>query len=120
MNVVVITGRIGKDPDLKVTPSGKSVCSFSIAVDEGYGDKKVSNWYQIEVWDKTAEIVNRLSGKGKRITVQGRLATDAWEQNGERKTRIKIIAEKVDIIDFREVREQADGYSETDSDDIPF
>lgn len=118
-NIVVVSGRIGKDPEIKSTNSGKSVTSFSLAVDEGFGDKKKTLWLQVEAWDKTAEAINRLSGKGKRILIEGRIGVDTWEQNGETKTRTKIIANRVEFIDFLE-RSQADGYQEQDDSDTPF
>lgn len=108
-NLVVLTGRLGKDPELKTTNSGKSVTSFGVALDEGYGEKKKTIWVNVEAWDKTAEAINRLSGKGKRVTVRGRLSEDVWEQNGEKKSRFKVVAQDVDILDFKENGEEGYG-----------
>jgi single-strand DNA-binding protein len=101
INLVVVTGRLGKDPEIRSTSSGKSVTSFSLAVDEGYGDKKSTLWVYCEAWDKTAEAIGRLVTKGSRVTVQGSLREDSWTDNdGNKKSRTKIVAQKVDIIDF--------------------
>lgn len=112
LNQVIISGRLGKNPELRTTSSGKSVVGFSLAVDDGYGDKKTTEWIYVEAWEKTAEAVNRLLTQGKRAAVIGRLKTETWESNGEKKSRIKVVAEKVEIIDFPE-KEQSDS-------DIPF
>jgi|ERR1700728_2066471 len=122
MNIVLLTGRIGKEPELKSLSSGKSVTSFSLAVDDGYKENKKTYWFQIEAWDKTAEAINRLSGKGKKILIEGRLSEDVWEQNGETKHRTKIVASRVEFLEFREDRVQGDGYTPAPitDDDIPF
>lgn len=117
-NVVVLTGRLGKNPEVRATNNGKSVASFSIAVDDGWGEKKKTDWWDIEAWDKTAEAVGRLVTAGKRVTVTGSLKKDEWQDknSGEKKSKTKIRAMSVDIIDFAE-KNQADGASD---DDIPF
>jgi single-strand DNA-binding protein len=120
LNVVVLSGRLGKDPELKNTQSGKSVGTFSIAVDRGYGDKKKTIWMNIEVWGKTAEAVARLVTKGKRVEVTGELDEDSWvDQSGQKKSRFKIVANKVDIIDFPENGNSTQS-NDVDESDIPF
>jgi single-strand DNA-binding protein len=122
LNVVVISGRLGKDPEVRSTSGGKSVCTFSIAVDRGYGDKKKTVWVSVEAWDKTAEAVARLVTKGKRVEVTGELDEDSWtDQSGQKKSRFKVIARKVDIIDFPETGGSAPSTSDiSDGDDVPF
>ena len=120
VNVVVLSGRLGKDPELRATTTGKSVVQFSIAVDDGWGEKKRTDWWDIEAWDKTAEAVNKLVSAGKRVVVSGILKKDNWKDSktGEAKSKTKILASRIEIIDFPE-KEQADGYSGSE-DDIPF
>jgi single-strand DNA-binding protein len=121
-NVVVLTGRLGKDPEVRSTTSGKSVTSFSLAVDDGWGEKKKTNWFLVEAWDKTAESVGRMVTAGKRVTVVGSLQEDTWQdqKTGEKRSRIKVLANRVDIIDFAE-KNQGDGHGQVDdSDDTPF
>ncbi len=120
-NVVVLTGRLGKDPEIRSTSSGKSVASFSIAVDDGWGDKKKTYWFNIEAWDKTAEAISRMVSSGKRVTVVGSLQEDTWKDSntGDKRSRIKVLASRVDIIDFAE-KNQGDGHGEVSDDDIPF
>ena len=120
-NVVVITGRLGKDPEVKSTNTGKAVAKFSIAVDDGWGDKKKTDWWDVEVWGKTAEAVGRLVTSGKRVTVTGALKLDTWQDkaSGDKRSKAKILALSVDIIDFSD-KNQGDGHGEVSDDDIPF
>ena len=120
-NVVVLTGRLGKDPELKSTNTGKALAKFSIAVDDGWGEKKKTDWWDVEVWGKTAEAVGRLVTAGKRVTVTGALKQETWQdkQTGDKRSKTKILALSVDIIDYAATN-QADGHGEVDDDDIPF
>lgn len=114
-NVCTLGGRIGKMPEIRYTPAGKSVGVFSIAVDRGYGEKKRTVWANVEVWDKTAEAVARMARPGGRVIVTGEFDEDSWtDKEGNKKSRPKFIAKNVDIIDF--VEKQDDGPSE----DAPF
>lgn len=107
INLVVLSGRLGRDPESRSTSTNKTVCSFSIAQDDGYGDNKTTQWWYIEAWDRTAEAVIRLVKKGSRVVVTGRLKTDSWEgKNGEKKTSTKIVATQVEIIDFADKKEE--------------
>jgi single-strand DNA-binding protein len=109
-----VTGRLGRDPEVRVTASGKSVASFSIALDDGFGEKKTTLWLPVEVWDKTAEAIGRLVTAGKRVTVVGRIKEDTWNdaKTGEKRSKLKILANQIDIIDFAEKDEGAE--------DVPF
>ena len=103
VNSIVLSGRLGKNVELRSTTGGKSVASFSIAVDDGWGEKKSTIWVNIEVWDKTAEAVSKLVTAGKRVAVVGSLKEDVWQdKNGDKKSRFKVLASRVDIIDFPE------------------
>jgi len=117
-NCVILTGRLGKAPEIRTTPSGKSVGVFTLAVDRGYGDKKKTLWVNVEVWNKTAEAVARMVTKGNRVTVVGELDEDAWkDKEGNERRRTKVVAQSVDIIDFAD--KQADG-DNTDDGPVPF
>ena len=121
INNVVISGRLGKDPEVRSTTSGKSVVSFSLAVDEGWGEKRKTYWFTVEAWDKTAEAVGRMASAGKRVAVVGSLQEDTWtdQKSGEKKSRTKILANRVEIIDYAD--KQVDNSSNADDDqDIPF
>lgn len=123
-NVCVLTGRLGKDPEVKSLPNGNTVASFSIALDRGYGDKKKTVWADVEAWGKTAEAVGRLVVKGNRVTVVAEYDVDTWQDNGgNKKFRSKFIANRVDIIDFPETvgaGASSGAGSSVSDDDIPF
>jgi single-strand DNA-binding protein len=99
MNKVVLSGRWTKDIDFKALDSGKMVAKSSIAVDEGYGDKKQTFFFEVEMWGKTAEAVTNYSGKGKKILLEGRLKVESWEKDGQKRYATKIVAEQVEFLE---------------------
>jgi single-strand DNA-binding protein len=107
LNVVVLTGRLGKDPEVHATSSGKAVAGFTLAVDDGFGDNKKTLWLYCEIWGKRAEALGRLVNKGKRVTVTGRLSEESWtdKQSGQSRSKPKIVVDNIDIIDFIEKEE---------------
>jgi single-strand DNA-binding protein len=117
INTATISGRLGSAPELKSTNSGKTVAKFSIAVDDGWGDKKKSSWFTVEAWDRLAEAAAKFGAKGLRLAVTGRLAFDEWEKNGEKVSRVKIVANQIEVIDYPQ---KAEDNQEASNDDIPF
>ncbi len=94
MNSVNVTGRIGKEPEMRQTTSGKSVCNFSIALDEGKDQDPT--WVDVTAWEKTAELVNEYLAKGDECGVTGRLRQERWEADGgEKRSRLVIVANQV-------------------------
>lgn len=100
MNSVKLTGRWSKDIDFKAFDSGKTVAKSSIAVDDGWGDKKQTHFFEVEMWGKTAEAVANFSGKGKKILIEGRLKVDQWEKDGQKRSMVKVVAEQVEFLEF--------------------
>ena len=74
---ITIAGNVGRDPEMRYMPDGKAVTNFSVAVSDGWGDKKKTIWFRVSVWGKRAEIANQYITKGSKILVEGRLRTDA-------------------------------------------
>lgn len=103
MNKVLLVGNLGKDPELRVTPSGKSVATFTLATNEKWVDaqteerKESTEWHDVEVWGRQAEAVNATMKKGKQVMVEGRIRTDKWEdkETKEPRSRKKIVADTV-------------------------
>lgn len=97
LNKVQIIGNLGKDPEMRYTPNGKSVTSFNVAVNSTYkvGDeqRKETEWFNVEAWGKTGEIIKQYASKGSSIYVEGRLKTDKFEdkQSGETKYFTKVV-----------------------------
>ena len=106
LNVVVIIGRMVKDPELKTTKSGKSVCSFRIANDSGYKDasgQSQTNWLDVTAWGKTAEFVCKYFPKGALIAFDGRLQTRQYQdKNGQNRTAVEIVAQNVSFCGSKE------------------
>ena len=95
INNVVIMGRLTKDVEERKTNSGKTVCSFCVAVDDGFNKDK-THFLDVIAWDKKAEFVINYFHKGSMIAVQGRLATRNWEdKNGSNHKAVDIVADAV-------------------------
>ena len=93
MNTVNLTGRLGKEPELKTTNSGKSVIAFSIAVQDG---KDRTYWLPIVAWEKTAEFISRFFRKGDGIEITGKLTERKYEdQNGNKRSVVEVVATNV-------------------------
>jgi len=99
VNKVILVGRLGKDPELKYTASGTPFCRFSMATDESWNDKGTgerqerTEWHNIVVWDRLAEICNQYLTKGKLIYVEGSLQTREWDdQEGNKRRTTEVRA----------------------------
>lgn len=96
INKVILTGRLTKDPELRHTGNQTPVCTFSVAVDNGYGENKHTDFINCVAWNKTAEFVSKYFTKGKMIIVIGRISTRSWEtQDGKRNYATEVIASEV-------------------------
>lgn len=99
-------GRLGKDPDFNVTPVGKPVAKFSLAVDQGKDNQGKNNppmWLNVVAWEKLAEIVEKYAVKGSQVFVSGRLQVRAYDdKNGVKRQSIDLIASTVQLLDKRE------------------
>jgi|688.fasta_scaffold943063_2 single-strand DNA-binding protein len=97
MNSVNIIGRLGRDPELRYTPAGKSVCELNLAVDYGYGENKKTAWLGVVLWEKTAEIAAQHLRKGDQCGISGFLCQDTWDdkETGKKQTKTKITAERL-------------------------
>jgi single-strand DNA-binding protein len=81
MNCFNFIGRLGKDGELRSTNSGDKVLSFSVAVEGGYADKKVTTWMECQFWGKRADAIAQYVRKGDRIGVSGEFSMRAWTDN---------------------------------------
>lgn len=98
-NRVILMGRLTRDPELRTTPSGISMCRFSIAVDRQYaksGEERQADFFDVTVWRQTAEFVCKYFAKGRMIHIEGRLQNNNYEdQNGVKHYAQAIIADNV-------------------------
>ena len=96
INKAIIMGRLTHEPELRQTGTGRSVCSFSIAVNNGYGENQRTDFINCVAWNKTAEFVSRYFTKGKMIIVIGRITTRTWEdKNGKKCYATDVVADEV-------------------------
>ena len=104
LNHVFLMGNLTRDPELKYTASGTAVGSFGLAVNRQYstkdGEKKKEvEFFDIEVWDRQADICNEYLSKGKPVLIEGRLKIDRWEdESGNKKSKLKIVASNVQFL----------------------
>jgi len=100
-NSVLIEGNIVRDPVTKTIPSGTTVCNFTIASNRFYkkGEdfEKETSYFDIQCWGKIADYVNMSCGKGTPVKILGRLKQDRWQQEGQNKSRIVIVAGEVSV-----------------------
>jgi single-strand DNA-binding protein len=105
LNKVMIIGNLGGDPEMRFTPSGNPVTTFSVATNRvfnsGDGERKEeTEWFSVVTWSRLAENCNRFLTKGQRIYVEGRLHTRSWDgQDGQKHTRVEVIANNVIFLD---------------------
>ncbi len=107
LNKVMIIGNLGRDPEMRYTPSGKPVTSFSVAVSRSWvkpeGERtETTDWFNVVAWGRLAEICSQYLAKGSMVYVEGRLETRSWEaENGQKHFRTEVVASDVNILDKR-------------------
>ena len=107
INKVILMGRLTRDPELRNTASGTSVCNFTVAVDDGYGENRTTSFISCVAWGRTAEFVNNYFSKGKMIIVIGRIQTRTWEgQDGRKNYSTEVVANEVS---FGETKRSSEG-----------
>ncbi|MDR1636821.1 MAG: single-stranded DNA-binding protein [Treponema sp.] len=102
LNHVVLLGRLTRDAELKYTASGQAVCKFSVAVNRRRknGDQweDEANFFDIVLWGRQGESLNQYLVKGKMIGVEGELRQDRWQQDGQNRSKVEIVANNIQLI----------------------
>lgn len=100
INQVILMGRLTRDPEQRTTTTGKTIASFSIAVDRG-GQEDAADFFNVTAWEKLGELVMQYLAKGRRVLVQGRLRQDTWDdkETGKKQSRIEVVATDVTFLD---------------------
>jgi len=106
LNQVTLMGNLTRDPELRQTPTGQNVTSFSLALNRSYKDasgewKEVTDYIDIVCWGPLAERVAQYMSKGRRCLVQGRLQSRSWEQDGQKRSKVEVLANDVTFLDSR-------------------
>jgi single-strand DNA-binding protein len=99
-------GNLTRDPELRQTPTGQNVTSFSLALNRAYKDasgkwQEVTDYIDIVCWGPLAERVAQYLSKGRRCLVQGRLQSRSWEQDGNKRSKVEVLANDVTFLDSR-------------------
>ncbi len=104
VNKVILIGNLGKDPELRYTPNGQPVASFSLATTERWNDKnnqkqEKTEWHNIVVWGKLGELANQYLKKGRSAYIEGRITTRSWDdRDGNKKYRTEIVANQIQFL----------------------
>jgi len=114
MNTVSLIGNLGNDPEVTVLPSGTPMANFRLAVNETYrkGSENVKKtvWVRIKVFGKRAETMGRYLSKGSKIGVRGKLALDEWESEGQKRSKLYIVADNIDFLPSRSGKSEAEPF----------
>ncbi len=132
LNKVMIIGNVGNDPEMRFTPNGNPVTSFSVATNHIYttpeGERKQeTEWFNVVAWGRLAEQCNQFLTKGRLVYAEGRLRTHSWEtQDGQKHYRTEVVANRVTFLDRQaaaalpEDKAGESEVSEIEPEDIPF
>ena len=128
LNMIMVIGNLGTDPEMRFTPSGSPVTSFRLATTRTYtppdGERRQeTEWFTVVAWNKLAETCNQFLAKGRRAYVEGRLRTHTWEgQDGQSRVRNEILANRVIFLDRPAVAPlpEEGGEEEIEPDELPF
>ena len=105
INRVSLSGNIGREPEIRATQSGMSILTFSLAVNErvkkGEEWTDYTNWVDIVVFGKRADSLHKILAKGMKVAIDGKLRYSTWERDGQKRSKIEVIANDVDIMQRR-------------------
>jgi single-strand DNA-binding protein len=130
LNKVLLIGRLGANPEIRYTPDGNPVATFTVATNESYTNRNgeritQTEWHRVVVFGKLAEIVGEYYSKGKKVYVEGKLRTRQWEdRNGNKRWTTEIVANNLFILDSKGEEFTTEDTTIEDTpindDDIPF
>ena len=120
INKAILMGRLTRDPELRHTGSGTAVCSFTIAIDNGYGDNRTTDFINCVAWNKTAEFVEKYFSKGRLIIVVGRIQTRTWEgQDGKKNYVTEVVANEVSFGESKRSSDEGSSYTPSMNTSVP-
>jgi single-strand DNA-binding protein len=142
LNKVLLLGNVTRDPEVRYTPKGSAVCDLGIAVNRAYttdsGEKREEvTFVDVTLWGRTAEVASEYLKKGRPVLIEGRLQMDTWDdkQTGQKRSRLRVVAENMQMLGGRppsgaadatgesrktEAPPKSSATSEPDEDEIPF
>lgn len=127
LNKVLLIGRLGRDPEMRYTPSGRPVTTFSIASSRTWntsdGERRSeTEWFNIVAWGSLAEICKQFLTKGQQVYIEGRLQTRRWEDSeGNKHTTTEVVANEMIILGDRRSEADTEDMDQTsEHDEFPF
>jgi single-strand DNA-binding protein len=129
LNKVMLIGNLGTDPEMRYTANGSAVTTFRLAVSRSFGGegerREETEWFTIVTWNKLAELLGQHLQKGRKVFVEGRLASRSWDgPDGQKRYRTEVVANQVLFLDRPQGASFGEGPPDTagdmDLDDIPF
>lgn len=130
MNKVILIGRVGKDPEVRTIDNGNTVANFSIATSESYKDKttgekkEVTEWHNVVLWGKIAEIAQQYVKKGDLISIVGKNRTRSWEKDGVTRYTTEVLGDELRMLGGKSGSQGSDtpatSSSDDNSDNLPF
>ena len=112
-NQVILMGNLTRDPELRTTPNGQSVCSFSLALNRSYKGsdgnwQEATDYVDVVAWAALGERVNQYVTKGRPVLVSGRLQSRSWEQDGQKRSKVEVVASDVTFLGGRDGSQAGD------------
>lgn len=126
LNKVMIIGHVGREPEMRYTPSGRPVTSFSVATSRSWtsaeGERREeTEWFNVVAWGNLAEICKTHLGKGQQVYVEGRLQTRGWEdEQGKKHFRTELVANEMILLGDRRHNHEMDYDDTEEGDDYAF
>jgi single-strand DNA-binding protein len=119
----MVIGHLGRDPEMRYTPSGRPVTTFSVATSRNWktsdGERRSeTEWFNIVAWGSLAEICNQYLKKGQQVYIEGRLQTRRWEDDeGQKRSSVEVVAKEMVMLGDRRKSDENDSESEMDHDE---
>lgn len=101
MNKVNLIGNLTKDPELRYTKQGTPVASYTIAINNRYGEQQQTDYINISTWGKSGEFVSKYFKKGQPIAITGRLRNKNFESNGIKRYEMEVVTEDIEFVGFK-------------------
>ena len=126
MNKLTIIGNLTRDPELRTTPSGKNVCSFTVAVNrrqrrDNQNNQPEADFFRVSAWDNKADVCSKYLAKGSKVAVVGSVSVRTYESNGKHGASLEVNAEDVEFLSSRtEKTEAQSGYVKVEDPDCPY
>jgi single-strand DNA-binding protein len=126
LNKVMIIGNLGKDPEMRYTPSGRPVTTFTVATSRSWntsdGERRTeTEWFNVIAWGGLAEICNQYLTKGQQVYIDGRLQSRSWNDNdGNHHTSVEVVANEMIMLGNRQSSDDQTNEAQLDEDEFPF